>query len=110
MGVLFSIAFSTLSLVVASRIMNVGLGIIPALLVVAFLQVMGVALEGTEKLLYAFIFILGLLIYFAGLKRFTGESTWTLIKLTIVWMIMAFVIAQVFFKVFELSFAFYLRS
>ncbi|AHF67259.1 hypothetical protein [Pseudomonas cichorii] len=110
MGVLFSIAFSTLSLVLASRIMNVGLGIIPALLIVVFLQVMGAALEGTEKLLYAFIVIISLLIYFAGLKRFTGESTWTLIKLTIVWMILAVVIAQVFFELLGLSFAFYLRS
>ncbi|GFM65265.1 hypothetical protein K5D34_05010 [Pseudomonas cichorii] len=108
MVAVFSIFFNTLSLVLASRIMNVGLGIIPALLVVAFSQVMGVVLDGTEKLLYALIAIIGLCVYFALLKRFTGESTWTLIKLTIVWMILWVVAVEAFIRIFEVSFGLFL--
>ncbi|MBX8601191.1 hypothetical protein K5D40_02955 [Pseudomonas cichorii] len=108
MVAVFSIFFNMLSLVLASRIMNVGLGIIPALLVVAFSQVMGVVLDGTEKLLYALIAIIGLCVYFALLKRFTGESTWTLIKLTIVWMILWVVAVEAFIRIFEVSFGLFL--
>ncbi|MEN1835696.1 hypothetical protein AAIM60_22710 [Pseudomonas lijiangensis] len=108
MVAVFSIFFSTLSLVLASRIMNVGLGIIPALLVVAFSQVMGVVLDGTEKLLYALIAMIGLCIYFALLKRFTGENTWTLVKLTMVWMILGVVAVEAFTRIFEVSFRLFL--
>ncbi|MBX8496795.1 hypothetical protein [Pseudomonas cichorii] len=110
MFAVLSIVLNTLSLTLASRMMNIALGIIPAILVAAFCHGMGAVLDGLDKPLYIVGIIIGLLIYFAGLKRFTGENTWTLVKLTVVWIILGVVIAQAFFKVFELSFAFYLRS
>ncbi|RMO05340.1 hypothetical protein ALQ47_01196 [Pseudomonas cichorii] len=94
MSALLSIVVSAVALALASRLMNVALGIVPAVLVAAFSYGMSLMLEGSTQAMRIAVVMAGLLIYFAGLKRFTGESTWTVIKLMMVWIIVSVLVVQ----------------
>ncbi|GFM50315.1 hypothetical protein K5D38_12310 [Pseudomonas cichorii] len=94
MSALLSIAVSAISLALASRLMNVALGIVPAVLVAAFSYGMSLMLEDSTQVVRIAVVMAGLLIYVAGLKRFTGESTWTVIKLMMVWIIVSVLVVQ----------------
>ncbi|GFM71012.1 hypothetical protein PSCICL_20040 [Pseudomonas cichorii] len=94
MSALLSIVVSAVALALASRLMNVALGIVPAVLVAAFSYGMSLMLEDSTQVVRIAVVMAGLLIYVAGLKRFTGESTWTVIKLMMVWIIVSVLVVQ----------------
>ncbi|MFJ4142842.1 hypothetical protein [Pseudomonas sp. NPDC089734] len=94
MSAVLSIAVSAVALALASRLMNVALSIVPVILVAAFSYGMGLMLEGNTQTVRITVVIVGLLISVAGLKRFTGESTWTVIKLMVVWIIVSVLVVQ----------------
>ena len=95
-----SVIFNTLALVLASRIMDVGLRIFPAFLIIGLSQSVDALLPNSGKNFNVLGLIISVIIYFAGLKFFTGESFWTLFKLGIVSILLVVVIALALARLF----------
>lgn len=99
-SVALSVILNALALVVASRFMDVALRVIPALLIVGASQAATSLLQGSDGRVHATALIISLVIHFLGLKMLTGEGLWTLIKLTIVSMILLLLIATALARLF----------
>lgn len=100
-GVAVSVILNTLALILAARILDIALRIIPALLMVGLSQSAMALLQGTDESLHISGLIISVVIYFAGLKFFTGESLWALFKLTIVSMLLAVAIVLTLARLFR---------
>ncbi|MGQ3824291.1 hypothetical protein [Pseudomonas alliivorans] len=99
-GFVLSVFFNTLALVLASRIMDVGLRIFPAFLVVGLSQMAGELLQGSDKTVHTSEIVISAVICFVGLRFFTGESSWTVFKLMIISILIFVVIALALARLF----------
>lgn len=95
-----SVILNTLALILASRIMDVGLRIFPAFMIISLSQSADALLRGSDKNFHALGLITSVIIYFAGLKFFTGESLWTLFKLSIFSILLCVVITLTLARLF----------
>ncbi|MCD5971999.1 hypothetical protein [Pseudomonas quasicaspiana] len=95
-----SVFFNTLALVLASRVMDVGLRFFPAFLVVGSSLLAGDLLQGSDKNVHTSGIVISAVITFVGLKFFTGESSWTVFKLMIVSILLFAAIALALARLF----------
>ncbi|POP78649.1 hypothetical protein CXB37_00535 [Pseudomonas syringae pv. syringae] len=80
--------------------MDAGLRFVHALIVVGVCQTAMALVQGNAVKPTAAAIVVNLLLYFGGLKLFTGESVWTLIMLSVVSMILSYVVVAVLARIF----------
>lgn len=99
-GAVLSVVMGAGALTVASRIVGVELRFVHALIVVGLSQA-GMALaQGDAPKPTLAAMIVNLILYFGGLKIFTGESIWSLIKLSIFAVILSYAAVTAFARIF----------
>jgi len=83
----------------ASKIMSVSLGLIQAFVVATSVEILSYALTGQHGSFSPIAMVSVLVVYIAGLKIFTGESIWGIVKLSILSVIIQFVVVASILKI-----------
>ena len=83
----------------ASKIMSVSLGLIQAFIVAAIVEILSYSLTGQHGSFSAVAMISVLAVYIIGLKIFTGESIFGIIKLSILSVIIQYVVIASILKI-----------